>query len=238
MTAYSIERIPTRYADRTFHSQTEARWAVFFDVLGVHWTPQPKVQLPEIHRGTQPSATRTFAACSYTPDFYLPDIATWVEVKATEAQLAEVRELTYRTAWHTDEPMLILGDMFHFTPAGPPDAGTDWAWLEISPHRRTRASGSGPIGPRTIRLRAAEEHGVQGRRVNFHRYPTDQQMTTAERSAATFHKQPWAEPVQVPVSTSDTREVRKAYQAAQEAFQHQQHLPGGVEPGRMRVSAT
>ncbi|MFD9078282.1 PDDEXK family nuclease [Streptomyces erythrochromogenes] len=235
MTAYSIPPIPTPYAGLVFHSQTEARWAVFFDVLGVPWTPQPKLRLPEIYRGTKPRKTLPFDAVDYIPDFYLPDISTWVEVKGTEDQLDQARHLTFRTAWHTGEPMLILGDMLRFHPAGPPDAGTDWAWLEISPHRWTAADQGGPIGPRTRLLRATEKHGAQGRRVTFHRYPTDQQLTTAERSAVSFHHLGWAETAQVPVATGDTGEARRAYRAAQESFWPQRPLPAEVEPGRMLV---
>lgn len=69
-----IRAIPTRYAGRLFRSRTEARWAVFFDELGVEW--EYEVQGFETSHGR------------YLPDFYLPklgvmgaDPGTWFEVK-------------------------------------------------------------------------------------------------------------------------------------------------------------
>ncbi|MEU2453882.1 hypothetical protein ABZ605_27865 [Streptomyces sp. NPDC012765] len=236
MTAYSIAPLRIPYAGRIFDSQTEARWAVFFDVLGVHWTAQPKIpRLPEIPRGLGPSRTQMFDAMDYTPDFYLPTIDTWVEVKATEAQLnyRRARELAFRTAWHTGLPMLILGDLYNLDP--PPEPPADWAWVEISPQRWTRAERDAPLAPRTRRLRAVEKHGVLGRRVTFHRYPDEQQMTVAEKSAATLDQLPWTSPHSVPVSTGNTHRVTKAYRAAQDSFRGSRHPAPGVEPGRMQV---
>jgi len=69
-----IRAIPTRYAGRLFRSRTEARWAVFFDELGVEW--EYEVQGFETSHGR------------YLPDFYLPKLGvhgsapgTWFEVK-------------------------------------------------------------------------------------------------------------------------------------------------------------
>lgn len=60
--------IPTRYAGCHFRSRLEARWAVFFDHLGIRWDYEP--QGFEIYGGHY-----------YLPDFYLPDKEMWVEVK-------------------------------------------------------------------------------------------------------------------------------------------------------------
>lgn len=65
-----IKAIPTRYRGYHFRSRLEARWAVFFDALGIEWEYEPEgFELPD---GTR-----------YLPDFWLPTIegGTWVEVK-------------------------------------------------------------------------------------------------------------------------------------------------------------
>jgi hypothetical protein len=69
--------IPTRYAGCHFRSRLEARWAVFFDTLGVRWEYEPqgfKIGWYE-------------QRWMYLPDFYLTDLGIWVEVKGSEAQI-------------------------------------------------------------------------------------------------------------------------------------------------------
>ncbi|MGW7314696.1 hypothetical protein [Streptomyces sp. NPDC054865] len=236
MTAYPIARRRTPYAGRIFHSQTEARWAVFFDVLGVRWTPQPeRLRLPAGRGGTVRGQTPLYCEEGYTPDFYLPDIGTWVEVKSTEKQMEEARAKVFRAAWSTGEPLLILGDMDQLYPSGPPAPGFDWAWLEISPHRWTSTAGTGPVQPGTCRLHPREVDGVQGRRVTFHRYPHDRQMTVPEKKWD-FSRTPWTGTREVATGTADTGPIRAAYRAAQSSFRPSCHLAPGVEPGRMQVS--
>jgi hypothetical protein len=91
-TSPTVNAIPTRYAGCHFRSRLEARWAVFFDHLGIRWEYEP-----------QGFHGLNF---SYLPDFLLPDInppvrsgnmtddgrepeyhGTFVEVKGSDAQL-------------------------------------------------------------------------------------------------------------------------------------------------------
>jgi len=65
----SIKPIETTYAGHRFRSRLEARWAVFFDAYGVEWIYEPQ--------GYETDAGR------YLPDFWLPDISAWVDVKGT-----------------------------------------------------------------------------------------------------------------------------------------------------------
>ncbi len=65
-----IKAIETRYAGCRFRSRLEARWAVFFDHLGIEWQYEPQ--------GFDIAGTR------YLPDFYLPGHGLWVEVKGTD----------------------------------------------------------------------------------------------------------------------------------------------------------
>lgn len=64
----SIEAVPRRYAGVNFRSTLEADWAATLDDLEVLWEYEPKaVTLP--------------SGATYIPDFFLPEIGTWIEVK-------------------------------------------------------------------------------------------------------------------------------------------------------------
>jgi hypothetical protein len=63
-----IPAIETRYGGYRFRSRLEARWAVFFDSLDVDWDYEREgYDLGE--------------AGWYLPDFWLPELGCWVEVK-------------------------------------------------------------------------------------------------------------------------------------------------------------
>lgn len=64
----TIQAIETRYAGCRFRSRLEARWAVFFDALGLRWEYEPET-------------FETWGGGRYLPDFRLPDHNCWVEVK-------------------------------------------------------------------------------------------------------------------------------------------------------------
>lgn len=71
----TIKAIETTYSDCRFRSRLEARWAVFFDAMGIQWRYEPEgfeVRSPFGEGG---------ASWPYLPDFYLPATKTWVEVK-------------------------------------------------------------------------------------------------------------------------------------------------------------
>lgn len=63
-----IKPIETHYAGCRFRSRLEARWAVVFDHLDIQW--RYELQGYEIPGGGR-----------YLPDFWLPTLALWVEVK-------------------------------------------------------------------------------------------------------------------------------------------------------------
>ena len=62
-----IRAIETRYAGCRFRSRAEARWAVFFDTLGIPWRYEPE--------------GFSLSSGPYLPDFYLPSLDVFVEVK-------------------------------------------------------------------------------------------------------------------------------------------------------------
>ncbi len=65
-----IKAIETRYAGCRFRSRLEARWAVFFDSLGTPWEYEPQGVYGD--DGTP-----------YLPDFWLPEMHLWAEVKGS-----------------------------------------------------------------------------------------------------------------------------------------------------------
>lgn len=66
-----VTAIETHYGGYRFRSRLEARWAVFFDTLGLRWGY-------EIEGFRIPTRIGTV---NYLPDFYLPNSGQWVEVK-------------------------------------------------------------------------------------------------------------------------------------------------------------
>lgn len=71
----TIRAIETRYAGCRFRSRLEARWAVFFDHLDIAWEYEPQ-GYEVTHRITQTEGT-----FRYLPDFWLPDLGVWAEIK-------------------------------------------------------------------------------------------------------------------------------------------------------------
>lgn len=72
MTAGQVKAIETRYAGCRFRSRLEARWAVFFDAMGVEWQYEPQGYI--VGYGEKP----------YLPDFFIKQKYGrnfWVEVK-------------------------------------------------------------------------------------------------------------------------------------------------------------
>jgi hypothetical protein len=64
----TIEALPTWYADTVFRSALEASWAATLDSLRIAWEYEPEtITLP--------------SGAVYIPDFRLPDIGAWLEVK-------------------------------------------------------------------------------------------------------------------------------------------------------------
>jgi len=71
-----IAAIPTEYMGTLFRSRLEARWAVFFDFMGIKWQYEPQCFEKEYEQ-----------VIKYLPDFYLPQFDCWAEVKGTQNNL-------------------------------------------------------------------------------------------------------------------------------------------------------
>ena len=118
-----LKAIETRYKGYRFRSRLEARWAVFFDALGVPWEYEKEgYRLP---------------SGLYLPDFWLPKQACWIEVKGDEPsdlelQLAsELGEKTESRAFVFHGSLFLPDDSF--SPPAPSayfDGDYPYCWCE------------------------------------------------------------------------------------------------------------
>lgn len=89
----NIKAIPTKYNGYTFRSRQEARWAVFFDHLGIEYEYEKEgFDLP----------------CGYyLPDFWIPEWKAWIEIKGKEPTTKELEKLVHLS-------LLVGGHCFLF----------------------------------------------------------------------------------------------------------------------------
>jgi len=76
---YDIKPKDTFYNGCHFRSRLEAKWAVFFDALGIRYQYEKEGYLIKEYYDHK--------TWTYLPDFYLPDFKTWVEVKGSLADM-------------------------------------------------------------------------------------------------------------------------------------------------------
>ena len=82
-----IRAIETVYDGYRFRSRLEARWAVFFNALGIEYEYEKEGYDLGEHGW-------------YLPDFWLPQVQMWAEVKAgplNESELAKLEALVLMT---------------------------------------------------------------------------------------------------------------------------------------------
>lgn len=95
-----LRAIETSYAGHRFRSRSEARWAVFFDHLRIEWKYE--------HEGFEtPDGFR------YLPDFFLPSIGVFAEVKGglvTTADSEKMLRFVYDAPYDATG-LLLLGDI-------------------------------------------------------------------------------------------------------------------------------
>ena len=126
-----MKPIETIYRGYRFRSRLEARWAVFFDRVGIAWEYEP--QGYEVgFSGGEWSKTR------YLPDFWLPQTKTWAEVKGDVETinwqlLAEAVDwgcgLPDTTeSWGTTRGLLLLGPI--------PEPSSYWPAHPILQHHK------------------------------------------------------------------------------------------------------
>lgn len=86
----TIKPIETRYAGCRFRSRLEARWAVFFDRIGIAWEYEPEGYMIGPEGDQRP----------YLPDFWLPAKRQWVEVKGAPMTLEERQRSAHAAVTH------------------------------------------------------------------------------------------------------------------------------------------
>ena len=85
-----IKAIPQTYAGVRFRSTLEADWAATLDSLGIVWQYEPEgIQLP--------------SGALYRPDFYLPRLSTWLEVKGPLGERLEKTSELAEAVMHAPE---------------------------------------------------------------------------------------------------------------------------------------
>ena len=127
-----IKPILTDYGDYRFRSRLEARWALFFDRVGIAWDYEPEgFSLPVNGR--------------YLPDFWLPESACYVEIKPflkpDPAETSKCKELS-----QDHSVLLICGDPLEhraMTYASGDRSGhfarsamSDWPMVKFSPRMK------------------------------------------------------------------------------------------------------
>lgn len=104
-----MKAIQTLYKGYRFRSRTEARWAVYFDAIGIQWEYEKE-------------GFHLASGELYLPDFWLPEVKMWAEVKGEHATIPEMDKV-----WHlgteSGHRCLML--------EGPPDARAYVAWGTI-----------------------------------------------------------------------------------------------------------
>ena len=97
-----IKAIETKYKGYRFRSRLEARWAVFFDALELKWEYEPEGF--DLGDGVY-----------YLPDFYLPEMKVWIEIKggfATDEEIYKCRKLfSLLTGKSETTDLLVTGDV-------------------------------------------------------------------------------------------------------------------------------
>jgi hypothetical protein len=76
--------LDTIYNGYRFRSRLEARWAVFFDEVGIRYEYEPQgYELPPIVTNKPPTQYDT-ETLWYLPDFYIPELDLIIEIKGPE----------------------------------------------------------------------------------------------------------------------------------------------------------
>jgi len=91
-----MKPIQTIYKGYKFRSRLEARYAVWFDSLGQPWEYEKEGY--ELKGGF------------YLPDFWLPELGVWLEVKGEEPTEQE-RKLCEELGEHTDRAVALVSGL-------------------------------------------------------------------------------------------------------------------------------
>jgi hypothetical protein len=94
----SPKPIETKYKGHRFRSRLEARWAVFFDALGIPYEYEPEgYSLGRLGR--------------YLPDFWLPEQQAWVEIKRREPTEVEESRMAKLASFTEQRGFIFCGSI-------------------------------------------------------------------------------------------------------------------------------
>lgn len=92
-----LKAIETHYKGYKFRSRLEARWAVFFDSYGIDY--EYEIEGFELENGLR-----------YLPDFYIPSLGVYVEVKPNKGfSLVELKKIDAFALGGDNQLLLIMG---------------------------------------------------------------------------------------------------------------------------------
>jgi hypothetical protein len=94
MTARAIE---TRYNGNKYRSRLEARWAVFMDNLGIEYRYE--------YEGYD------LDGLWYLPDFWLPALEMWIEVKPGDPSPGDLEKIRRLTMASSESPVVLFMDV-------------------------------------------------------------------------------------------------------------------------------
>lgn len=96
--------LETEYAGVRFRSRIEARWAVVMDELGIVWEYEKEgLELKRDEMGDE--------SVWYLPDFWLPQLGVWLEVKGAEPTREEVDKAALLNLCSGSKVYLTHGDV-------------------------------------------------------------------------------------------------------------------------------
>lgn len=93
-----IKAIETVYKGCRMRSRLEARWAVCLDKLGISWEYEPE--------------GFDLEGAKYIPDFYLPGLGVYFEVKPPEGMSEDATNKAYQLVRTTHKTLVFSGDPF------------------------------------------------------------------------------------------------------------------------------
>jgi hypothetical protein len=123
-----LKAIETAYQDYRFRSRLEARWAVLLNALGLIWTYEAE-------------GYDLGAAGYYLPDFFLPAIGCWLEIKGQPPTHGEIQK-ALALSTQAGQPVVIFYGEIHprmvgsittisYHPDGYAWAGCECGWVDI-----------------------------------------------------------------------------------------------------------
>lgn len=92
-----MKAIETEYKGILFRSRLEARWAIFFDAFELEWVYEPECFILSNNQ-------------KYTPDFYLPKLKLYIEIKPNYNWMNDNYHKNRYKLFEKD--LLILSDEF------------------------------------------------------------------------------------------------------------------------------